>query len=164
MLTLATTDTIAASSATGQIALTIMGMELDGTTELYRILYQGQLGVDPATVYTCTAPQDATFVKSMHAVNLSGGSEAFRIFVDGLAPANSITPEIELGENGWAVYDENGWQVYGSGVTLASIETEEGPTLVVVDIKQRRLLEGMSLRLDEMANYLQQQSMAFQRQ
>lgn len=167
MLTLAVTDTLAAGSDTGQIALVVMGMELDNAgspAEVYKVLFQGVLGTSPATVYTVTAPVDATFVKSIHAVNLSGGQEAFRLFVNGLVPAKSITPDIALAENGWAEYDENGWHVYGSGITLASIETDEGPTLVVVDVAQRRLLEDMTLQLDEMSSYLRDQSTAFQKQ
>lgn len=157
MLTLAAADTIGAVSATGQVVLTIFGMELNAGNEVYKILDQRQLTSSPQTVYTVPGSTTA-FVKSMHAVNLGNTQESFHIFADGLAAVNSITPDIELMDNGWAVYDENGWQVYGSAVTLASIETDDGPTLVVVDRAQRRLLETISLRLDEMSELTRNQS------
>ena len=158
MLTLAAADTIAAKATTGQVALTIMGMELNAGTEVYKVLAQLQLSDTAATVYTVPGSTTA-FVKSMHAVNLTGAQESFRIYVNGLTVAKSITPDVELMENGWATYDENGWQVYGSAVTLASIETDEGPTLVVVDQAQRRLLEKVTMRLDEMSEYARNQAL-----
>ena len=150
MLTLAATNTLAAGSSNGLVVLTVFGMELNAGTEVYKILFQGQLGATPATVYTVPGSTEA-FVKSVHAVNLSGNKEAFALFTNGLGDANRVTSDISLGVSGWAVYDENGWQIYGDAVTMASLEMDNGPTLMVVDITNRRLLEKMSLRLDEMA-------------
>jgi hypothetical protein len=152
MLTLAAADTLGAkASLSGQVALTIYGMELNAGNEVYKLLYQGVLTDVAAEVYSPPASTEG-FVKSIHAVNLGAAGQAFRLFANGLLAANSITPDIELGEGGWAVYDENGWQIYGSAVALASVETDNGPTLLVVDTAQRRLLEAMSIRLDEMAD------------
>ena len=163
MLTLETAQTIAAGSSTGSVALTIMGMELVGTTETYKVLEQGQLTSSVATVYT-TPGSTTAFVKSMHAVNLSGVPETFAIYVGGTAEANRITPDITLGDGGWAVYDENGWQVYGSSFALGTLETDEGRSLLVVDTAQRRLLESLTVQMDELSKLRITMEEAFKRQ
>lgn len=120
MLTLATTNTIAGvASAATQMTCTIMGMELNGTTEVYKVLYQGQLAAAAATIYTAPA-SNTSFIKSILVVNNDTVVRTFRLFVNGTAAANAITPLYELQPGGQGVYEDGaGWTFYtANGIML----------------------------------------------
>lgn len=119
MLTLAAADTLAANAQTAaSVTLTVFGMELVGSTETYKTLYQGQPGTGVATIYTVPASTTA-FVKSIHAINTTT-AQTFALYRGGTAAANRLTPDITLPANGWATYTEQGWQVYtASGMLLS---------------------------------------------
>jgi hypothetical protein len=105
------------------VTSTIFGMELNGTTETYKILDQRQLASSVATIYTATA-NGPTFVKSVHVVNTdSANSRTFQYFTNGTASANAITPIYTLLPGGMAVYEDDGqgWTFYtASGQILQS--------------------------------------------
>lgn len=113
MLTLAAADTLAAAAQTATtVSLTIFGMELVGTTETYKVLYQGQPGTSAATVYTAPA---TAFVKSISVVNTAGSAQTFALYRGGTAAVNRLTPDLTLPGGGWATWEDGlGWQVYRS--------------------------------------------------
>ena len=113
MLTLAATNTLSGiASVASQMTCTIMGMELVGTTETYKVLYQGQLGSSAGTLYTVPS-STTTFIKSILITNNDSSTRTFRLFVNGTANSNAITSIFEVPANGSATYeDENGWEFY----------------------------------------------------
>lgn len=115
MITLATADTIAGvASAATQITCSIFGMELNGSTEVYKNLYQGQLAAAAATIYTAPASNTA-FIKTITVVNNDTVSRTFRLFRGDTANANAITPTITLLPQGMAIYEDGlGWQFFNS--------------------------------------------------
>jgi len=120
MLTLATTNTIAGvGSVASQLTCTIMGMELNGTTEVYKILDQRQLAAAAETIYTVPS-STTTFVKSITVVNNDTAVRTFRLFLNGTAAANAITPLYEIQPGGQAVYEDGaGWTLYtANGIML----------------------------------------------
>lgn len=122
MLTLAAGDTLnAVASAASQVTSTVHGMELNGTTEVYKVLDQRQLAAAAATIYTVPASTTA-FIRSIHVVNSDTVSRTFQYFRGGVAAANAITPVITLPLGGMAVYEDGqGWTLYNaSGQILAN--------------------------------------------
>ena len=120
MLTLATTNTLSGiASVASQITCTIMGMELVGTTETYKVLYQGQLDSSAGTLYTVPS-STTTFVKSILITNNDSATRTFRLFVNGTANSNAITSIFEVPAGGSATYEDgNGWEFYTSnGIIL----------------------------------------------
>lgn len=120
MLTLATTNTISGvASVASQMTCTIMGMELNGTTEVYKVLDQRQLAAAAATIYTVPA-STTTFVKSIMVVNNDTAARTFSLYVNGTAAANKITPTYEVQAGGYAVYEDGmGWSIYtANGILL----------------------------------------------
>jgi hypothetical protein len=122
MLTLAANDTIAGvASAATEVTCTIFGMELNGTTETYKVLDQRQLAAAAATIYTATA-NGPTFVKSITVVNTNTTTaRTFQLFRGGTADANAITPVINLPAGGAANYEDGkGWDFAAipAGTTL----------------------------------------------
>ena len=124
MFTLAATNTLAGvADAATQVTVTVMGMELSGSTETYKVLYQGQLAASAATLYTVPGSTSA-FVKTVTAVNSdASNSHQFQLFVNGTAAANAITPLVTIPAGGMATYeDERGWVISNaSGQQLISI-------------------------------------------
>lgn len=121
MLTLATGNTIAGvASAATQLTCTIMGMELNGTTEVYKILDQRQLAAAAATIYTAPA-SNTSFIKSITIVNNDTVTRTFRLFINGTAVSNAITPLYEIQAGGQAVYEDGmGWSFYTvNGILLS---------------------------------------------
>lgn len=121
MLTLAASNTIAGvASVASQMTCTIMGMELNGSTEVYKILDQRQLASSAATIYT--APTSTTsFIKSITIVNNDTAVRTFRLYINGTAASNAITPLYEVPAGGQAVYEDGmGWSVYTvNGILLS---------------------------------------------
>jgi len=121
MLTLAASNTIAGvASVASQMTCTIMGMELNGTTEVYKVLDQRQLAAAAATIYTVPS-STTTFVKSILVVNNDTAARTFSLYVNGTAAANKITPSLEVPAGGQAIYEDGaGWSVYTANGILLS--------------------------------------------
>lgn len=118
MFTLAATDTLAGDADVATtLTITVMGMELVGTTETYKILYQGQLPAAAATLYTVPASTTA-FIKTISVVNNdAGASHQFQLFVDGTANANAITPLVTVPAGGMAYYEDGrGWTAKNAAI------------------------------------------------
>lgn len=115
MITLAAADYIAGiASAATQLTCTIFGMELNGTTEVYKVLYQGQLAASATTIYTAPT-SNTSFIKSILIVNNDTAVRTFSLYRGGTAAANKITPTFSLLPQGSAVYEDGrGWQFYNS--------------------------------------------------
>lgn len=111
MLTLAAADTLAGvASAASEVTCTVFGMELNGTTETYKVLYQGQLAAAAATIYTVPGSTQA-FIRTITIVNTDAvGANTFQLFRGGTAGVNAITPVINLPAGGSATYEDGqGW-------------------------------------------------------
>ena len=111
MFTLSATDTLQGDAdLAATLTVTVMGMELVGTTETYKLLYQGQLPVAPTALYTVPASTTA-FVKSVSVVNTDVvNARQFQLFVNGTAPANAVTPLVTVPAGGMAIYEDGrGW-------------------------------------------------------
>jgi hypothetical protein len=115
MITLAANDTLAGgASVASQITCTIFGMELNGTTETYKVLDQRQLASSPATIYTAPAT-GPSFIRSIMITNNDTTTRTFRLFRGGTANANAITPNFSLLPGGCALYEDAlGWQFFNS--------------------------------------------------
>ena len=116
MITLAAADTIAGvASVASKVTCTILGgMELNGTTEVYKVLYQGQLANSAATIYTAPS-SNVSFIRSISVVNIDTVSRTFQLFRGGTAAANAITPAFSLLPSGSAFYEDGiGWQFLNS--------------------------------------------------
>jgi hypothetical protein len=129
MLCLAAADTVAGVAQTAAtLTFTMFGMELNGSTEDYKVLFQGQLPAAAATQYTAPA-STTTFVKSMAVVNTSAAaSQTFQLFRGGTAAANAITPSLRIPAGGMAVYEDGfGWQLLdASGIRQEGNSTTTG--------------------------------------
>jgi hypothetical protein len=111
MFTLAATDTLAGGADVAAVlTVTVMGMELVGAAETYKVLYQGQLPAAEATLYTVPASTTA-FIKSVSVVNTDAAAKhQFQLFIDGSAAANAITPLVTVPAGGMATYEDGqGW-------------------------------------------------------
>lgn len=96
------------------INMVVEGMELTGTTEVYKTLAQATLTTSVLDVYDVPGGKTA-FIKGIHLANKTASPvSGVRIQVSGSAAANRITGSFTIPANGWAVYEENGWRVYDS--------------------------------------------------
>ena len=122
MIILAANDTLAAgASVASQVTCTLFGMELNNTTETYKVLDQRQLDSSPETIYTATA-NGPTFIRTITVNNNDAVVRTFRLFRAGTANANAITPKFTLLPGGAAIYEDGlGWQFFNnSGQVLVS--------------------------------------------
>lgn len=121
MIVLAAADTLAGQASVAfQVTSTIFGMELNGTTETYKVLDQRQLSNTAGTIYTVPASTQA-FIKSIMVVNNDTSARTFQYFRGGTAAANAITPAITLdASGGFAMYNEHGWTVYTANGVVKS--------------------------------------------
>jgi len=113
MLLLNTGDTLRGDAdAATQLTTTVFGMELVGTTETYKVLYQGQLPATIATLYTVPASTQA-FIRTITIVNNDTSKRTFELTVNGTAAANRITPIMDIIAGGMMVYEDGkGWNAY----------------------------------------------------
>jgi hypothetical protein len=111
MIILAASDFIAGvASVAAQVTVTIFGMELNGATETYKVLYQGQLPSSVATIYTATGV--VGLIKSISVVNNDTSARWFNLYRGGTATANEITTAITIPANGQATYEDGvGWSI-----------------------------------------------------
>jgi hypothetical protein len=159
MITLAANSTLAGvASAATIVTSTVFGMELNGTTETYKVLDQRQLASSVATIYTATA-NGPTFIKNIAVVNNDTVTRTFQYFVGGTAAANAITPVITLPIGGNAVYEDGmGWTVYNNfGQTMTAIAASPLTVVLTADTaNQTSTTEAIvSPVLTIPANYLQ---------
>jgi hypothetical protein len=115
MILLAAADTLAGVAQTAaKVTCTIFGMELNGTTETYKVLDQRQLASAVATIYTVPG-STTTFVRSIMVVNNDTNTQTFQLFRGGTAAANAITPVMTIPAGGMAVYEDGaGWTVFNN--------------------------------------------------
>lgn len=115
MLTLQAGNTIqGVANSASKITCTIMGMELLGTTETYKVLDQRQLPNAAGTLYTTPVSTQA-FVKSIYVVNTDTTAPfTFSLYINGSGVSNLITPlTSEISAGGMAVYEDGqGWNYY----------------------------------------------------
>jgi len=112
MITLAAADYLAADSTSGSVVTyTISGMELNGTTEVYKILAQGQVAASIGTIYTVPTSTTA-FIKKMSFVNNDTVVRTLELTRGGTVAANRITPIFEIPAGGMAEYESGiGWRM-----------------------------------------------------
>jgi hypothetical protein len=121
MIILAANDTLAGvASVASKLTITIYGMELNGSVETYKVLYQGQLPSGAATIYTATA-NGPTFIRSIDIVNTDTVPRTFALYRGGTAAANQITPTFTMLAGNQAHYeDQLGWQFLNTSGQLLS--------------------------------------------
>lgn len=121
MYTLAASDTISGvADSASEITYTIFGMELNGSTETYKVLAQGQLPDSTGTLYS---PSGVTaFIRTITIINTDTVSaHTFQLFRGGTAASNAITAIINLPAGGAANYEDGkGWDFASipAGTTL----------------------------------------------
>lgn len=136
MLTLAAADTLAGVAQTAsKVTCTIFGMELNAGTEVYKILYQGQLANAAATIYTVPTSTQA-FIRSISVVNTDTVVQTFQLFRGGLVAANAITQSISLPAGGMATYEDgDGWMVLDSAGAVRNVSiTPTGYVRPVINV------------------------------
>jgi hypothetical protein len=118
MLLLNTGDTLRGDAdAASQVTVTVFGMEKNGPTETYQVLYQGQLPVTVGTLYTVPASTQ-TFVRSISIVNNDTSKRTFELLVNGTAAANRITPVSDVIAGGLVTYEDGqGWKAYNKAMS-----------------------------------------------
>ena len=104
----------AVASVADKVVITLFGMELTGTTEVYRVL--GKYVIDSVVdVFYAPSPGNTAFIKSMTVVNSDAVARTFQLFIDTLDDTGAITPRFSIPAGGMAIYeDSNGWQVLNS--------------------------------------------------
>ncbi len=90
MITLASGNTVQGKAGTATaVTYTILGMELSGGTEAYRVLSQGQLATSATAIYTATSV--TAFVKMIFLTNTTGSDvSGIALYVNGTAASNEI--------------------------------------------------------------------------
>lgn len=161
MLLLGAAETLAGvAQSASKVTCTIMGMELSGSTETYKLLDQRQLAAAAATIYTVPGSTVA-FVKSIMVVNTdTAASMTFQLFRGGTAQANAITPILVLPPSGMASYvDGVGWQVLDSAGNLLTRPSTGAPLSAILTANtanQASTTEAIvSQVMNIPANYLQ---------
>jgi len=147
MIILAAGDTLAGDCDAATIVnISVFGMELSGSTETYKSLYQGQLPSSATTLYTATAV--TAFIRSIVVVNLDTVARVFTLFTNGTTAAKQITPTytLQAGESavyedakGWLFYDVNG-QIKGT-VGQAPLRPIYGPAGCKAETIDRHILD-----------------------
>ena len=109
MIILNATDTLSAiAGAATALTVTVYGLEVTTTTQVFKRLYQGQPGNTATTLYTAPAATQA-LIKSIVVANTTAGAQTLTLFQAGTTAANSIAPAISIDAGGMAVYDGDGW-------------------------------------------------------
>jgi hypothetical protein len=110
-LTLAATQSIAGVAGTASaITITLFGDEITGTTDAFRVLYQGTMPTSVAAIYTATSVQ--AIVKAISLQNVTAGAVTVSLYVNGTAGTNQIWGAT-IPANGSASYDGS-WSVYSN--------------------------------------------------
>lgn len=122
MITLAATNTLYGDAdAASLLSVSVFGMELVGTTETYKVLYQGQLPATPSAPLYIVPGSTTAFIRSITVTNTDTAIRSFQFFVNGSAATNAITPIIKLVPGGFATYEDGGgWQTYTANGSLIS--------------------------------------------
>jgi hypothetical protein len=110
VITLAAAGTLQGSATTAAtVTATVLGMELVGTTETYRVLSQGQLAAAVAVLYPVPVSTTA-FIKTIFLSNQGATNQTVILYVNGSAAANAIF-RVQIPPLGSAVFDGR-WNVY----------------------------------------------------
>lgn len=115
MITLENTNTLETSGASGQVIVTVEGMEKNIITgaESYKVLAQAvaTVGAVGSAIYTATGV--TAFIKSIFIVSNSASIENIVFYIGGHAVTNEIY-NLTLPIGGSAFFGQNGWNVYNS--------------------------------------------------
>jgi len=114
-----------AGSATS-ITYTVMGDEVSGGTDAFKVLAQGQLPAVIGTLYTVPASTQA-IIKTIHLANPTGSAVTAKLAIGGTADANVILPPISIMAGGFAIYADDGWRAYDNQGRLRTVG-DVGPT------------------------------------
>lgn len=128
MIILAANDTIVGgASVASQLTYNIFGTEVASGIGTYKPLCSGQLAASPATIYT-TPATGPTLIGTIMVNNNDTIVRTFRLFRNGTANSNSLTPTFYLLPGGCALYEDAlGWQFFNSSGQLL---TAQGGTLI----------------------------------
>ncbi len=126
MITLETAQTFnGKADFSASISYTITGLELQGTTETYKLLAQGQLPSSASLLYTVPASK-VTFIKQIFLANTTSNSiSGIKLYIGGTGDSNQII-NLTIPPNGSAKFDSTGWKVYdflGTEVKDLSLST-----------------------------------------
>ena len=110
MIILAASDTLAGvGSVASKLTVTLFGMELNGSTETYKVLYQGQLPSSATTIYTAPV-SNVAFIRTIVVVNTDTVDQTFALYRGGTADSNKCTPTYSISAGGSAIYEDGqGW-------------------------------------------------------
>lgn len=110
MIILAASDTLAGvGSVASKLTVTLFGMELNGSTETYKVLYQGQLPSSATTIYTAPV-SNVAFIRTIVVVNTDTVDQTFALYRGGTAGSNKCTPTYSISAGGSAIYEDGqGW-------------------------------------------------------
>ena len=138
MITLSETNTIQGVAASASvISYMITGCELNGTTETYKILAQGQLPNSAGVLYEAPASTTA-FAKNITLVNTSAADvTGIILYVNGSTSPYQIIPSSVIVANGKAVFDGTGWKFYDAdGALLVANSTRDIDGLILAKQEQ----------------------------
>lgn len=107
------------------VTYTISGDEIT-TTDAFKTLAQGRLGITNTALYTVAASTQA-IIKTIHLANVTGSNVVCTFFVDGTAAGNQFTGTITVPANGMATYGSDGWRVYDANGVMQFVGTT-GPS------------------------------------
>lgn len=110
MVTLAATEFIAGvADVASKLTMLVFGMELNGSTETYKVLYRGQLPSSAASLYASPASTTA-FIKTITIVNTDVVSRAFTLFINGTTDPYKFSGSLVIAPGGSATYEDGaGW-------------------------------------------------------
>ena len=72
--------------------------------DTFKLLYQGQLTITPAVLYTVPAFASC-IIKHIRVTNPTGGPVSFRMWQSGVTDADLIVPAATILAGGWAEFD-----------------------------------------------------------
>lgn len=115
-LTLAATQSIGGMAGTGTaVTYTLLGDEITGTTDAFKVLAQGQLPTSAAALYTATGV--TALVKTILLANTTASVVNVTLYINGTAAANQVA-SLPIPANGEAFWSDSGWVVMDSSGAL----------------------------------------------
>lgn len=125
MIAIGASQSIAAGSTSATtVNCSIMGCQLDVTAppiaQVFKLLYQGQLGSSVAALITNSASQQL-LISAIHLFNTGASIQTVTVALNGTASSNNIAT-IAIPANGFATYEDGkGWTTYSSsGLVVTS--------------------------------------------
>lgn len=112
MITLEASQTVyGVANLSSSISYTISGLELEGATESYKILAQGQLPSSAGLLYTVPVSKTAFIKQILFSNTTSNAVSNIKLYIGGTSNANQIVT-LNIPANGSAKFDSTGWSVY----------------------------------------------------